>query len=72
MSCDTEQLSQDLEVSEFFGLQLDESIHVYDVSQLLVSIGMVFKDNSIKEELLKGIPLYGTTRSKDTILKLLR
>jgi hypothetical protein len=48
MSYDTEQLSQDLEVCEFFIFQLDESIDVYDVSQLLVSIGMVFKDNSTK------------------------
>jgi hypothetical protein len=66
MSDDTEQqMRQDLEICEFFSLQLDESTDVSDVSQLLVFIRMVFNYGNIKEELLKIIPLHGKTRGED-------
>jgi hypothetical protein len=66
MSDDNEQqMRQDLEICEFFSLQLDESTDVNDVSQLLVFIRMVFNDGNIKEELLKTILLHGKTRGED-------
>jgi hypothetical protein len=66
MSDDIEQkMRQDLEICEFSSLQLDESTDVSDVSQSLVFIRMVFNDGSIKEELLKTIPLHGKTRDED-------
>jgi hypothetical protein len=66
MSDDNEQqMRQDLEICEFFSLKLDESTDVSDVSQLLVFVQMVFNDGSIKEELLKTIPLHGKTRGED-------
>jgi hypothetical protein len=66
MSDDIEQkLRQDLEISEFFSLQLDESTDVCHVSQLLVFIRMIFSDGNFKEELLETIPLHGKTRGED-------
>jgi hypothetical protein len=66
MSDDSEQqMRQDLEICEFFSLQLDESTDVGDVSQLVVFIRMVFSDGNIKEELLKTVPLHGKTRGED-------
>jgi hypothetical protein len=63
---DTEQqMRQDLEICEYFSLQLDESTDISDVSQLLVFIRMVFNDGNIKEELLKTIPLHGKTKGDD-------
>jgi hypothetical protein len=38
MSDDTEQLRQDLEICEYFSLQLDKSTDVCDAFQLLVFI----------------------------------
>jgi hypothetical protein len=64
MSHDIEQqVRQDLEICEFFSLQLGESTDVSDVSQLLV--WMVFNSGNIKEELLKTVPLHGKTKGED-------
>jgi hypothetical protein len=65
MSNDTEQqMRHDLEICEFFSLQLGGSTNVSDLSQLLVFIRMVFNNGNIKE-LLKIIPLHGKTRGED-------
>jgi hypothetical protein len=66
MSVDTEHLRQDLEIYEFFSLQLDESTDACHVAQSFVSIRMVFNDGKIKEEELKAISLHGETRGEDT------
>jgi hypothetical protein len=58
-------MRQDLEICEFFSLQLDESTDGSDVSQLLVFIRMVFNDGNIKEELFKTIPLHGKNGGED-------
>jgi len=71
MPDDTEQLRQDLEICEFFSLQLDEWTDVCDASQLLVFIQMVFNNGNIKEELLKTILLHGKTIEVKTQILLL-
>jgi hypothetical protein len=56
---------EDLEICEFFCLQLHDSTDVCDASQLLIFIWMFFSDDNFKEELLKTVLLHGKTRSED-------
>jgi hypothetical protein len=43
------QLHQDLQLCEYFSLQLDESTDISDVAQLCVFIRMIFGDFTVKE-----------------------
>ncbi|XP_034956211.1 general transcription factor II-I repeat domain-containing protein 2 [Zootoca vivipara] len=54
------QLQTDLHKCLWFSLQLDDSTYMIDTSQLIVIVRMVFGDLSVKEELLKILPLKGT------------
>ncbi|KAG8237259.1 hypothetical protein J437_LFUL011289 [Ladona fulva] len=59
------QLKRDMETCEWFSLQFDESMDISDTSQLAVIIRMVFNDSTVKEELLKILPLKKRTREED-------
>ncbi|GFY20778.1 uncharacterized protein TNCV_1120121 [Trichonephila clavipes] len=50
------KLSNDVEICEFFSIQLDESIDAVDTTQLAISVKMMFDDFSTKEEFLKILP----------------
>ncbi|KAG8224218.1 hypothetical protein J437_LFUL002674 [Ladona fulva] len=50
------QLKRDVETCEWFSLQFDESTDISDMLQLAVII-MLFNDLTVKEELLKILPL---------------
>ncbi|XP_067118586.1 general transcription factor II-I repeat domain-containing protein 2-like [Centruroides vittatus] len=60
-----EQLYNDINRCSCFSLQCDESTDISDTAQLLVSIRMVFKDFTCKEELLGMIFLKERTRGVD-------
>ena len=55
------QLRSDLDNCIYFSLQLDESTDVVDTSQMAIFVRMAFSDFTIKEDLLKFIPLKGHT-----------
>uniref|UniRef100_A0A6P7GEG1 Zinc finger BED domain-containing protein 5-like n=1 Tax=Diabrotica virgifera virgifera TaxID=50390 RepID=A0A6P7GEG1_DIAVI len=59
------QLRTDLDNCVYFSLQLDESTDVVDTAQMAVFVRMVFSDFTIKEDLLKFIPLKGHTTGQD-------
>ncbi|GFT07526.1 DUF4371 domain-containing protein [Nephila pilipes] len=59
------QLKSDLEICEWFSLQFDESIDIADTAQLAVMVRMVFIDFTVKEELLKILPMKGQTTGED-------
>lgn len=59
------QLKTDLKRCTFLSLQFDESTDISDTSQLALFVRMVFDDFTVKEELLKIIPLKGRTRGED-------
>ena len=60
------QLHQDLQTSEYFSLQFDESADMSDIAELCVFARMVFDDFTVKEEFVKLLPLHGRTRGEDT------
>jgi hypothetical protein len=62
-------LSKDFEV---YSLALDESIDIKDISQLSIFIRGVNSKFEINEELMKVIPIYGTTKGKDIFEHLLQ
>ncbi|XP_078140529.1 general transcription factor II-I repeat domain-containing protein 2B-like [Centroberyx gerrardi] len=51
--------------SSYFSLALDESTDVTDVSQLLVYARSINASFDVHEELLKLVPLHGTTKGSD-------
>jgi hypothetical protein len=59
------QLRTDLDNCVYFSLQLDESTDVVDTAQMAVFVRMVFSDFTIKEDLLKFIPLEGHTTGQE-------
>ncbi|XP_050508156.1 general transcription factor II-I repeat domain-containing protein 2-like [Diabrotica virgifera virgifera] len=59
------QLRTDLDNCVYFSLQLDESTDVVDTAQMTVFVRMVFSDFTIKEDLLKFIPLKGHTTGQE-------
>lgn len=60
-----DQLTEDMTNCICFSLQFDESTDMVDTSQLCIFIRMVFKDMSVKEELLTILPLKKKTRGED-------
>lgn len=60
-----DQLQSDLQRCLWVSLQLDEAIDVTDSSKLAVMARMVFSDLSVKEELLKLLPLKGQMKGED-------
>uniref|UniRef100_K7GCV0 Uncharacterized protein n=1 Tax=Pelodiscus sinensis TaxID=13735 RepID=K7GCV0_PELSI len=59
------QLKDDLEICDWFSLQFHESTDISDTAQLAVMVRMVFSDFTIKEELLKVLPMKGRTKGED-------
>ncbi|XP_075768584.1 general transcription factor II-I repeat domain-containing protein 2A-like [Pelodiscus sinensis] len=59
------QLKDDLEICDWFSLQFDVSTDISDTAQLAVMVRMVFSDFTIKEELLKVLPMKGRTKGED-------
>uniref|UniRef100_A0A6P7F3L2 General transcription factor II-I repeat domain-containing protein 2-like n=1 Tax=Diabrotica virgifera virgifera TaxID=50390 RepID=A0A6P7F3L2_DIAVI len=59
------QLRTDLDNCVYFSLELDESTDVVDTAQMAVFVRMVFSDFTIKEDLLKFIPLKGHTTGQE-------
>ncbi|XP_023232148.1 zinc finger BED domain-containing protein 5-like [Centruroides sculpturatus] len=59
------QLKSDLEICEWFSLQFDESTDISDTAQLAVMVRMVFSDFTVKEDLLKILPMKGRTTGED-------
>lgn len=59
------QLRTDLDNCVYFSLQLDESTDVVETAQMAVFVRMVFSDFTIKEDLLKFIPLKGYTTGQE-------
>ncbi|KAG8234997.1 hypothetical protein J437_LFUL013877 [Ladona fulva] len=59
------QLKRDVKTCEWFFLQFDESMDISDTSQLAVIIRMVFNDFTVKEELLKILPLKKRMQGED-------
>ena len=59
------ELERDIGRCECFSIQFDESTDSVDIAQLCVFIRMVFKDTTVKEELLCILPLKGHTRGED-------
>lgn len=53
------QLTDDLEICDWFSLQFDESTDISDTAQLAIMVRMVFSDFTVKEELLKVLPMKG-------------
>lgn len=51
------QLNGDLEICDWFSLQFDESTDKPDTAQVAVMMRMVFGDFTVKEELLKILPI---------------
>jgi len=62
------KLISDIQRCHYFSLQLDESNDFTKTAQLMVFIRIVFENFSVKEELLKIIPLVGRTTGKDIFL----
>uniref|UniRef100_K7G575 DUF4371 domain-containing protein n=1 Tax=Pelodiscus sinensis TaxID=13735 RepID=K7G575_PELSI len=60
-----QQLQQDQEDCKCFSLQFYESVDMIDTAQLIVFVRMVFKDMTIKEDLLTLLPLKERTRGED-------
>ncbi|XP_023225070.1 zinc finger BED domain-containing protein 5-like [Centruroides sculpturatus] len=58
------QLKSDLEISEWFSLQFDESTDISYIAQLAVMVRMVFSDFTVKD-LLKILPMKGRTTGED-------
>ncbi|XP_077677617.1 general transcription factor II-I repeat domain-containing protein 2A-like [Eretmochelys imbricata] len=56
------QLKDDLEIWDWFSLQFNESTDILDTAQL---VRMVFSDFTVKEELLKVLPMKGRTKGED-------
>ncbi|CAL9688304.1 unnamed protein product [Knipowitschia caucasica] len=61
----TKQLDMDIERSQWFSLQCDESVDASDTAQLALFVRMVFEDFSTKEEFLTLLPLKTSTRGID-------
>lgn len=59
------QLKKDLDECRYFSMQMDESVDATGIAQLPVFVRMVFSNFTVKEELLKVIPLKGHTRGED-------
>ncbi|KAG8234407.1 hypothetical protein J437_LFUL012792 [Ladona fulva] len=59
------QLKRDVETCDWFSLQFDESTDNSDTSQLAVIIRMLFNDFTVKEELLKILPLKERARGEN-------
>jgi len=59
------ELERDIGRRECFSIQFDESTDSVDIAQLCVFIRMVFKNMTVKEELLRFLPLKGHTRGED-------
>src|SRR5258705_7784483 len=59
------QLKNDLQKCCYFSLQLDESTDVIDTSQLEIFVKMIFSDFTVKEDLIKIIPLKNHTTGED-------
>lgn len=51
------QLKSDMEICDWFSLQFDESTDISDTAQLAVMIRMVFSNFTVKESLLKILPM---------------
>jgi len=49
----------------FFSLAIDSSVDISSISQLILFVRFCSKDNIIKEDLLKVIPMKGQTRGVD-------
>ncbi|CAH1113884.1 unnamed protein product [Psylliodes chrysocephalus] len=58
-------LRTDLDNCVYFSLQLDESTDIVDTTQMAVFVRMVFSDYTIKEDLLKFIPLKEHTTGQE-------
>ncbi|KAG8233889.1 hypothetical protein J437_LFUL005216 [Ladona fulva] len=54
-------LKSDLEICDYFSLQFDESTDVTDTAQLAVMVRMVFSNFTVKEDLLKLLPMKART-----------
>jgi len=59
------ELERDICRCECFSIQFDESTDSVDIAQLCVFIRMMFKNMTVKEELLCILPLKGHTRGED-------
>ncbi|XP_021928903.1 general transcription factor II-I repeat domain-containing protein 2A-like [Zootermopsis nevadensis] len=59
------QLKSGLELCDWFSLQFDESTDVSDTAQLAIMVRMVFSDFSVKEELLKVLPIKRQTKGEN-------
>lgn len=59
------QLKEDINICVAFSLQFDESTDVRDTAQLMIFIRMVCEDCTVKEQILKLIPMHGRTRGED-------
>ena len=59
------QLKNDLQKCCYFSLQLDESTDVIATSQLAIFVRMIFSDFTLKEDLIKIIPLKNHTTGED-------
>ena len=59
------QLKTDLEICDWFLLQIDESIDISDTAQLAVMVRMVFSNFAVKEDMLQILPKKGQTSGED-------
>ena len=59
------QLKTDLEICDWFLLQIDESIDISDTAQLAVMVRMVFSNFAVKEDMLQILPMKGQTSGED-------
>jgi hypothetical protein len=59
------ELKSDLELCDWFSLQFDESTDISDTAPLAIMMRMVFSDFTVKEELLKVLPMKRQTRGED-------
>ena len=59
------QLKNNVKISKYFSLALDESIDISDMSRLLVFIRTVDENFSVCKELLKTSPLHVSTKGFD-------
>lgn len=61
----TLQLTEVVQQCKFFSLALNESTDISDISQLLIFIRTNDENFVVCEELLKTVPLHGTTKGLD-------
>uniref|UniRef100_K7FGN3 HAT C-terminal dimerisation domain-containing protein n=1 Tax=Pelodiscus sinensis TaxID=13735 RepID=K7FGN3_PELSI len=62
------QLKDDLEICDWFSLQFNESTDILDTEQLAVMVRMEFSDFTVKEELLKLLPMKGMPLYKLSVI----